>query len=281
MMQTLVLILSCLFVAMSFMALPTAALAASAAAHFQMAVKFRFAGETDAAISEYKQGLEIDPNSVDGHAQLGQLLLEERGDVDGAISEFMTALTIDPACRFCDLRMNEALDLKNSKAADQIARGNMLYGAGEINRAAAAYRIAVQIDPADATAHNSLAWTLYRQGHLEEGMHEVKEALRLKPDDAEFVNTLACLLFDLGDLDGAMSQWRKAIALSKTPNPADLYGLAIGLLLKGDTVSACRYFKESVKIDPKYKEAEYLRDRIGMSAKALSTHEQLLSLLPP
>ena len=252
--------------------------AATANDCFSRAVEFRFLGQTDAAITLYRRGLELDPGSVDGHTQLGTLLLEERGDVDGAMSEFITALGIDPGCRFCQQRLDEALDMVNSKSTDQVSRGNKLYTEGQLTRAAAVYRLAVHIDPSDGPAHNSLAWTLYRMGELDEGMREVREALRLKVDDPEFINTEACILFDKGDVDGAIARWRKAIALSKTPNPADLYGMAIGLLSKGDNGGATRYFEESLKADARYADLRFVRDRIGMSVNAVATHDRLISL---
>jgi len=252
---------------------------ASAEDHFRSALELRFRGNTDAAMAEYRRGLESDPGSVDGHVQLGVLLLDEKGDIDAAISEFVTALAIDPACKFCQLRLNEALERKNSKAADQVQRGNQLYAAGEIGRAAAAYRIAALIDPDDAVAHNSLAWTLYRLGDLDQGLKEINQALTLKPSDPEFVNTLACLQFDRGEVDKAIGTWRRAIKLSKTPAAADLYGLAVGFLSKGDTASAARYFAEATRIDPKYRDAQYVRDRVGMSVHALANHDKLLSLV--
>ncbi len=267
-----------LTLACAWLVTQSACWAIDASEHFGKAVQFRFLGQTDAAIAEYRRGLELDPDSVDGHAQLGALLFEEKGDVDGALSELMTALNIDPECKFCDTRLREVLDRKNSKPGDEITRGNTLYSSGQLNRALAAYRIALHIEPDNAVAHNSMAWTLYRLGELEEGMREVKEALRLQPKDPEYVNTLACLLFDKGNLDGAIAEWKNALALSKSPNPADLYGMAIGMLAKGNHAEATNYFNEAVKIDAKYADPLYVRDRIGMSVRALSTHDKLLSL---
>lgn len=273
----LLLIVSCLWTLL----LGTPVSATASDEHFRRALEFRFNGDIDAAIVEYRHALELDPNSVQGHDLLGLLLLEERGDLDGAISEFMTALRIDPRCNFCQLHLNQAVDLRNNTAAEHIARGNQLYGTGELHRAAAAYRIAVQIDPKDAVAHNSLAWTLYKLGSLKEGSREIELALKLKPEDPEFINTLACILYEKGDVDGALDNWRKAIALSKTPGAADLYGLAIGLLAKGDTSGAAKYFEQAVKADSKYLDATYIRDRIGMSVHALAGHDRLLSLVKP
>ncbi len=250
----------------------------TAAEHFRNAQNLRFQNQNEAAIIEYRKGLEKEPNSVDAHVRLGDLLLEEKGDVDAAISEYMTALSLDPQCAFCQKQLDDALEKKNSKVQDQVARGNQLYGLGQLQRATAAYRIAVQIDPKDPGAHNSLSWTLYRLGNLEEALKEVNEALRLKPDDSEFVNTLACVQYDLGHTDEALATWRKAIALSKTPSPADLYGVAVALLVKGDKKGAAENFKEAIKIDPRYGEIEFVRDRIGMSVHTCASHEALLVL---
>lgn len=249
--------------------------------HFRHALEARFAGQTETAITEYKRGLRAQPNNVDGHMQLGALLLEERGDLDGAISEFMTAIGIDPACATCESRLNEAMEIKNTKPSDLVVKANLLYSGGQINRAAAAYRVAIQADPSNAEAHNALAWTLYKLGginNLTDGVKEVQEALRLKPDDPEYINTWACLLYDQGNLEGALAKWHKAIANSKKPSAADLYGLAVGSLSKGDKTNALRYYRDSIATDPKYAELQYVRDRVGMSVHTVAGHEQLAAM---
>lgn len=262
--------------------LAPAAKAQEGGEHFRRALEARFAGQADTAIAEYKRGLRYQPNNVDGHMQLGALLLEERGDLDGAISEFMTAIGIDPTCATCESRLNEAMEIKNSKPGDLVVKANLLYSSGQINRAAAGYRIAIQADPNNAEAHNALAWTLYKLGgakNLAEGVKEVQEALRLKPDDAEYINTWACLLYDQGDVDGAIAKWHKAISNSKKPSAADLYGLAIGTLTKGDKSGALRYYKDSIAADPKYADIQYVRDRVGMSVHTVAGHEQLAAMV--
>lgn len=255
------------------------ALASSGDYHFERALQYQFSGNHQAAIEEYKRGLQSHPDSVDGHTRLGTLLLDEQGDVDGAISEFVTALSVDPDCRFCQSRLDEAVSRKNAGAKENVTRGNELYRSGQMGRAAAAYRIATMADPTDSEARNCLAWTLYRIGKLDEGLHEVNAALKLKPEDAEYINTLACIQFDLGENDAAVASFKKAIAKSKTPNPADLYGLAIAFLSKGDQNLALKNFQEAIKSDPSYTSAAYIRDKIGMSVHALAAHDKLLSLV--
>ena len=257
---------------------PAAALADNPDYHFQKAMEYEFAGNADAAVAEYRRGLQSAPRSVDGHTRLGTLLLDEQGDVDAAISEFVTALSVDPNCQFCQTRLDEAIDRKNAGVREGINRGNELYRAGQLKRSAAAYRIAVTAAPDDAEARNCLAWTLYRIGDLPEARAEVLTALKIKPEEAEYVNTLACIQFDEGDVEQAMLSFKKAIAKSKTPNPADLYGLSIAFLAKGDKPNAIKNFKEAVKSDANYTSPRYLRDKIGLSVHALATHEKLMDI---
>ena len=246
--------------------------------HFQRALDYEFHQEVEPAIAEYRRALELDPDSVEGHANLGMLLMNERGDVDGAISEFVTALGIDPESAFCRTHLNEAVSLRNSTGEENVTRGNDFYRSGQLVRAIAAYRVACYVDPKNADAQNSLAWTLYRLGKLNDAFRHVTNALKLEPEDAEFINTLACVLFDRGDVDGAKGQFERAIAKSKKPNPADLYGLAVVLLTKGQQQQAIEKFKQALTDDANYADAKYLRDKIGMSAHVLASHDSLLNL---
>ncbi|HEY9790140.1 MAG TPA: tetratricopeptide repeat protein [Candidatus Obscuribacterales bacterium] len=269
---TLAVTLSCALLVASVAAGPEADV------HFQRALDYEFHQDIDAAIAEYRRGLELDPNSLAGHANLGVLLLNEWGDVDGAISEFMTALGIDPENAFAQTHLNEAVALRNSTADEDIERGNNYYRAGQLVRAAAAYRIACYVAPKNAEAHNSLAWTLYRLGKLNDALKEVTTALRLAPEDAEYINTLACVLYDRGDAEGAMKEFERAIAHSKKVNAADLYGLAVVFFSQGDKQRAADNFKQALQNDPNFADARYLRDKIGMSVHALASHESLLDL---
>lgn len=259
-------------------ALPAPVLAAETDEHVQRALQYEFDGKPNFAVVEYRAAVTSDPNNVDARVRLGTALLSYLGDVDGAISQYVTALGIDPQCVACQRQLDEAVERRNSTAQDNINLGNEFYKLGQLARSAGAYRVAIYLDPKNPDAHNSLSWTLYRMGELNEARAEVDEALRLKPQEAEFINSLACILYDKGDLEGAIREWQRAISLSKKANPADLYGLAIGFLSKGDTQHAIENFKEAVKSDPNYADSKYLRERIGMSVHALAMHDKLLSL---
>ena len=246
--------------------------------HFQRALEYQFQQNVDGADAEFQRGLELDPNSVDGHANYGAFLIDQRGDVDGAISELVTALGIDPKCSSCQLQLDEAVALRNSTGEHSADRANELYRTNQVVRAAAAYRIAALADPKNSETRNSLAWTLYRLGRLPEAMKQVQAALSLKPGEPEYVNTLACILFDQGDVKGAAEQYRLAISKSEKPNPADLYGLAVCLLSGDQAETAVDRFKQALSTDPNFADLKYLRDHVGMSVHALAYHDKLLFL---
>lgn len=247
-------------------------------AHFRRALQYEFEGKPENATLEYRQILESEPNNVDAHVRLGTVLLNYNGDVDGAISQYVTALGIDPTCSVCQSRLDEAVERRNSSSLENVNRGNEYYKFGQLARSVGAYRLGIYLDPKNADARNSLAWTLYRMGQLNEALAEVREAIKIKGDEPEFINTLACILYDKGQTDAAIDNWQKAITRSKKANPADLYGLAIGFLSKGHTQRAIDSFKEALKSDPNYADPKFLRDRIGMSVHALAVHDKLLSL---
>ena len=52
-------------------------------------------GESDEAIVQYKMALEIQPNCVEAHNNLG-LALGKRGQLDEAIAQFQRALALQP-----------------------------------------------------------------------------------------------------------------------------------------------------------------------------------------
>ena len=91
--------------------------------------------------------------------------------------------------------------------------GVTLEGAGEADRAAAAYRAALAADPAFEEAHVNLGALLARGRDLEGAIREETEALREKPDDVTAHTDLANALLESGRLDEAEPHYRAALRL--------------------------------------------------------------------
>ncbi|HEY0962734.1 MAG TPA: PA2778 family cysteine peptidase [Pseudomonadales bacterium] len=63
-----------------------------------------------------------------------------------------------------------------------MAYGNLLYGAGELNAAAASFRAVTKYHPAYAPAHNNLAQLLFELGQLDHALAAAKTAVALGGD---------------------------------------------------------------------------------------------------
>ena len=95
--------------------------------------------------------------------------------------------------------------------------GNRLLGAGQVEAAIAAYRAALDLDPAYVPALNNLALTLKQTGGRREAEVCLRKAIEVAPDDAELHNNLAVLLHEAGRLDEALLAYGNALDI----DPAD------------------------------------------------------------
>lgn len=80
--------------------------------------------------------------------------------------------------------------------------------------AEAAYRRAIELDPALAAAHTNLGNLMHRQGHRGEARESYEKALALDPEQPEARYNLANLLDELGDTPRAVLEWTRVAALA-------------------------------------------------------------------
>lgn len=106
------------------------------------------------------------PATADADAYLDAAIgLEQVGRIDSANRAYATALSRWPQ----NLLAHSGL-------------GNTAYARGEFSRAEAAYRDALEIDPARAEVWNNLAYALAQQGRHESSLDAIRRALALDPD---------------------------------------------------------------------------------------------------
>merc|ERR1712086_1186120 len=86
----------------------------------------------------------------------------------------------------------------------------LLEQAGDLQGARKNFRRAVQLEPMDAEAHNSLGAVLQYGGDAKEAASSFKTALRLRPKYAEAHYNLGLALVSLGDEKGAEKRLRAA-----------------------------------------------------------------------
>ena len=91
------------------------------------------------------------------------------------------------------------------------AQGDALLDQGDWFGAAASYRLALALEPANAAACNNLALALKEAGQREEALQAAQQALQLDPRSINSLYLLATLAFDAGELDQACTHAQRAV----------------------------------------------------------------------
>jgi predicted O-linked N-acetylglucosamine transferase (SPINDLY family) len=201
---------------------------------FDLALQHHQAARNDLAADVFRQIIAHDPNSVEAHVNLGNVLTMSR-QLDEAIAAYRRAIALRPdlpevhsnlgnalrdkgqfneaiaACR-------QALLLRPSYAEAYNNLGNALSDQRLIDEAISAYRQAIAIRPDYADAHRNLGNALKIKGELDAAIFAYRQATALRPNHAESYNDLGNALKDVGQIDAALVAYRHAILLE--PNHA-------------------------------------------------------------
>lgn len=153
------------------------------------------AGDNEAAELAFEQAIELDPNHVKSHINLGRVLLDA-GKPTYALVQFHEAIDLDP----------------RSGTAHRL-EGAALHAIGKRDEAVGAYRTAIRIDPEDAWAMNNLALVLIETGEYDAALRALARATELRDDVAVFYNNLGMALELNGRFVQATDAYDHAVAL--------------------------------------------------------------------
>ena len=158
-------------------------------------------GQLDAAVAEYQQALEIQPNEAGFHYNFG-LALAGLGQLDAAMAQY-----------------RKAVELKPGHAEAHYRLGMALMGRGQLDAAVAQFEKALQYRPDYVDAHGNLGLALDRLGRADEAIAHYQQALKINPREASPYNCLAWIRathLDPKFRDGpqAVTLARQAVALS-------------------------------------------------------------------
>jgi tetratricopeptide (TPR) repeat protein len=125
---------------------------------------------------------------------------------------------------------------------------------GEYEAAAAEWRTALEIDPADAKAQTNLSSVLLRLGRFEETIEHSRTALAAKPQLVEAQNNLGAALLGLGRIDEAIASLRQALLVNA--GSAEVHNnLGRALTARGELDDAIVHHRAAIALNPAYAEA--------------------------
>lgn len=134
--------------------------------------------------------------------------------------------------------------------------------AGDLDRAEACYRRAVQRDPALSAAYTNLGNLLHRRGELAEARAAYERALEQEPEQVEARFNLGNVLDDLGETDLAIAELRHVCG--RCPEFADAhYNLGMILARVGGVAQARTHFEKYLSLDPDSEWAAKARAWLG------------------
>ena len=206
-------------------------------AHYNSSLNFRHyyeagnclrgQGKTAEAIEAWETALELNPNNVDAHLDLGSLLAES-GDIEGALNHFQAAARLEPSNIDANYFLGLAyFRLENYKTAlkywkhcftcktegiDEITLRMCLAEAyralGRFQKAIYQLEQILNSSPHNLDAYNVLAMVLFEMDQKSLAMEVLQQALACAPNFYRTHLNLGVLYFDRGAIDMAIHEFK-------------------------------------------------------------------------
>lgn len=187
------------------------------------------AHDTEGAIQQYRQALELNPRNAVAQSNLGGLLVTQ-GRIDEGVAHLTQALQLDPTIggphynlgmlRSREGKTDEAIHYLTAAVRLQpnVADGHRVLGAllcskGAVSDGVPHLTEAVRLAPRDAIAHHCLGKALTMQSRVEEAVVELSLAAQLDPSDVENLHLLSQMTFRLGRCGEAIRLLSRAVSI--------------------------------------------------------------------
>jgi predicted O-linked N-acetylglucosamine transferase (SPINDLY family) len=228
------------------------------------------AGRTDEALRCYRRAIEVDPNHVAAHFNLGLLHLAG-ARYQEAEAEFHAALRLRDGFPEAWVALaesleeqgkdDEAVDALNQAIAQRVDYIGALMNASvllqkmdRLDAAELSYRRVIALDPASPVAHNNLGNVLHTLGRSAEAEACFRACLQIAPESAVAHSNLASVLRDLGRFAGAEASCREALRLDPRL-PEAHHHLGSILQMIGQASGSEASLRQALALRPDYREA--------------------------
>ncbi len=210
--------------------------------------------EWDAAISAYREAIELDDTFVEAHCDMGSALVR-KGDPDAALVCYAKALELRP-------------QLPNALCG----RAGALLDKGEFEQAIAAYQEALVVDPRSIVARLNLAWAYERLGDPERIPELLRQILKIDPENGRAHWGLAVAFERKGDSENAAAAYRRAHEL-RASLPPDWPSTAVAL------EAAVLAWARTLRQDDKPDQAIKILDEHAKAFPAITSFKRVVNQL--
>jgi tetratricopeptide (TPR) repeat protein len=240
-------------------------------------------GDLPGALRFFEQSVAQNPDYADARFQLG-VVLESQNDNTAARAQLEKAVALgfdSPQIYFVLGRALHALgneaaarqeferyqqaqraESNQTQAAMKSWQGNQAQAAGDLEQAAADYRAAVALDPAEPLLAYKLAMVLDKAGNHIEERAALEQALQDDPHMAVAQNQLGYLDSVEGNTNSAVRHFQ--LAVQADPGYAKAWmNLAAALCLQSDWQDARTALARVLELDPKNAAAQELLQRLN------------------
>jgi len=206
---------------------------------FDSALYLQKNGQYAESAAEWKRLLEISPDDVMAHNNLGTVLVMA-GRREEAVAHFRKA---------AEIKLRQALETNAGSAPAHNGLGAMLLETGRVDEAIPYLRRAAELDPRFAPARSNLGAALAKKGKLDEALAELRKALDLEPGYAPAHYNLGLVLSRRGETEESIRQWQRAVAISPEYAEAHL-SLGDAYYAQGKTADALAHWREGIRLKP-------------------------------
>ncbi|HEV2971491.1 MAG TPA: tetratricopeptide repeat protein [Pirellulales bacterium] len=271
----------------------------NARAHNGLGDAFKDQGNTEQALAQYEQALEIKPELSESFLSLLHIL-SAQDRLDRGIEHARQVLKSQPrnpqahnnlagflaAADRPDealVQFKQALAIDSDNLDTHIRLADFFFHQGKLDDAIAQYQLILRAQPDAADTRNNWARALAAQGHDAAALAEARRALEIKPDLAPAHLTLADVFAHQGKADEATVELKKALEIN--PDFAEAHhNLGFLLANRGKTDEAIAHFQRALEIKPDLAEAHnnlaVTLERSGKDDAAIEHFRKAIEIYP-
>lgn len=168
--------------------------------------------DAKAAEDFFKASLQFYPDLVLIHVGLAQIY-EETGREDAAFSEYRNILKIEPEHYWAKPRYES---IKKAKTDEALSQGRQLNRSGQTERSKSSYLKSLFYSPASRDAHLALVHIYREEENFQSALVHIKAANSADPDSTEILTIYGDILFDLQDQTNSLQIYERV--LEKEPD---------------------------------------------------------------